>query len=44
MQHEKVYVKLAEHLSCLGMGYPFREELVAMLKENFSPRILTTVY
>ena len=38
MQTENVYTKLAEHLSCLGMGYPFREELVAILKENFSPQ------
>jgi len=38
MQTGNVYTKLAEHLSCLGMGYPFRDELVAILKENFSPQ------
>jgi hypothetical protein len=38
MRTENVYTKLAEHLSYLGMGYPFREELVAILKENFSPQ------
>ena len=34
--HE-VYKKLAKHLSCLGMGYPEREELQDILRENFTP-------
>lgn len=34
---EKVYVKLAKHLSSLGMGYPEKEELLEILKENFTP-------
>lgn len=38
MTRKDVYERLAEHLSHLGMGFPFREELVAILKENFSPR------
>jgi len=36
MRQKDVYQRLAEHLSNLGMGYPFREDLVAILKENFS--------
>jgi len=31
MQTENGYTKLAEYLSCLGMGYPLKEELVASL-------------
>jgi hypothetical protein len=38
MTQKNVYERLAEHFSRLGMGYPFREELVAILKENFSPQ------
>jgi Fe-S-cluster-containing hydrogenase component 2 len=38
MTQKDVYERLAEHLSRLGMGYPFREELVVILKENFSPQ------
>jgi NAD-dependent dihydropyrimidine dehydrogenase PreA subunit len=34
---EKVYEKLAKHLSALGMGYPEKEELLEILKENFTP-------
>ncbi len=34
---EKVYTKLAKHLSSLGMGYPEKEELLEILKENFTP-------
>ncbi len=34
---EEVYTKLAKHLSSLGMGYPPKEELLDILKENFSP-------
>ena len=37
MTRKDVYERLAEHLSRHGMGYPFRDELVAILKENFSP-------
>jgi Fe-S-cluster-containing hydrogenase component 2 len=37
MNRKDVYQRLAEHLSNLGMGYPLREELVAILKENFDP-------
>ncbi|MCU0594251.1 MAG: 4Fe-4S binding protein [Desulfobacterota bacterium] len=36
MSQKNVYERLAEHLSRLGMGYPFRDELIAILKENFS--------
>ena len=32
-----VYKKLAKHLSSLGMGYPEKEELLEILKENFTP-------
>ena len=34
---EDVYQKLAKHLSSLGMGYPEKEELIEILKENFTP-------
>ncbi len=32
-----VYNKLAKHLSSLGMGYPEKEDLLEILKENFTP-------
>ena len=32
-----VYQRLAKHLSALGMGYPEKDELIDILKENFSP-------
>jgi len=32
-----IYKRLAKHLSSLGMGYPEKEELLEILKENFSP-------
>ncbi len=32
-----VYERLAEHLSTLGMGYPVTEDLLEILRENFSP-------
>jgi hypothetical protein len=35
---EEIYKKLAKHLSSLGMGYPEKEELMEILKENFTPR------
>jgi NAD-dependent dihydropyrimidine dehydrogenase PreA subunit len=33
---EEVYKKLAKHLSALGMGYPEKEELMEILRENFT--------
>lgn len=33
-----IYEKLAKHLSALGMGYPDKEELLPILKENFTPQ------
>lgn len=35
---EDVYKKLSKHLSFLGMGYPEKEELLEILRENFTPR------
>lgn len=32
-----IYHKLAKHLSSLGMGYPQKEELLEILRENLSP-------
>ena len=34
---EDIYRRLARHLSSLGMGYPEKEELLEILKENFTP-------
>lgn len=34
---EDVYERLSLHMSYLGMGYPRRDDLVEILKENFSP-------
>jgi len=34
---QDIYEQLALHLSTLGMGLPYREELVDILKENFTP-------
>src|SRR5512139_269672 len=34
---DDVYIKLARHLSSLGMGYPEKEELLEILRENFTP-------
>ncbi len=34
---DDIYKKLAKHLSSLGMGYPEKEELLEILKENFTP-------
>ncbi|UCC62983.1 MAG: hypothetical protein JSV36_19940, partial [Anaerolineae bacterium] len=31
------YTQLAHHLHALGMGYPLKEELVDILRANFSP-------
>src|SRR5512142_2984667 len=33
---DDIYKKLAKHLSALGMGYPEKEELLEILRENFS--------
>jgi NAD-dependent dihydropyrimidine dehydrogenase PreA subunit len=33
---ENVYQRLAKHLASLGMGYPEKEELVEILRENFT--------
>ena len=35
--NDAVYRRLAKHLSSLGMGYPEKEELVEILRENFTP-------
>ncbi|MFO7785413.1 MAG: hypothetical protein R6V25_12345, partial [Desulfatiglandales bacterium] len=32
-----VYIRLAEHLSTLGMGYPLTDDLLEILRDNFSP-------
>jgi len=34
---EEIYTKLAMHLASLGMGYPVKEELLEILRENFTP-------
>ena len=34
---QEVYKRLSKHLSSLGMGYPEKEELLEILKENFTP-------
>ena len=33
---DDIYQQLAKHLSSLGMGYPEKEELLEILKENFT--------
>ena len=33
-----IYKRLAKHLNALGMGYPEKEELLEILKENFTPQ------
>ena len=35
---DEIYKKLAKHLSSLGMGYPQKEELIEILRENFTPQ------
>ena len=35
---DDIYRQLAKHLSSLGMGYPEKEELLEILKENFTPQ------
>jgi len=34
---ENIYKRLAKHLASLGMGYPEKEELFEILRENFTP-------
>ena len=34
---EEVFRKLATHLSALGMGYPEKDDLLDILRENFNP-------
>ena len=34
MEEQDVYRRLAEHLSKVGMGYPVRDTLLEILKEN----------
>lgn len=34
---DDIYKKLAKHLASLGMGYPERDELLDILRENFTP-------
>jgi NAD-dependent dihydropyrimidine dehydrogenase PreA subunit len=34
---DDIYRRLAKHLSSLGMGYPEKEDLLEILKENFTP-------
>lgn len=38
MHARDIYKRLADHLSSLGMGYPPREDLEEILRENFTPR------
>src|SRR4030065_661229 len=38
MVADNVYQKLARHLASLGMGYPQKEELLEILRENFTPQ------
>ena len=37
MENQDVYEKLGKHLSRLGMGYPYKDDLIEILKENYSP-------
>ncbi len=37
MQYQDVYKRLADHLSKVGMGYPVRDTLLEILKENLEP-------
>jgi Fe-S-cluster-containing hydrogenase component 2 len=37
MPEHDVYRKLADHLQRLGMGYPIRDDLIEILKENLTP-------
>jgi hypothetical protein len=35
---EDIYETLSKHLSSLGMGYPPKEELLMILRDNFTPQ------
>ena len=37
VEKQDVYEKLGKHLSRLGMGYPYKDDLIEILKKNFSP-------
>ena len=37
MEEQNVYQRLADHLNNLGMGYPVRDTLLEILRENLSP-------
>jgi len=37
MNRQNSYERLGEHLSHLGMGYPYRDDLIDILRENFTP-------
>jgi len=37
MKNDGIYIKLAEHLNSLGMGYPPSEYLDIILRDNFTP-------
>ena len=37
MSQEEIYLDLANHLARLGMGYPVRDDLIEILKENLTP-------
>jgi H+/Na+-translocating ferredoxin:NAD+ oxidoreductase subunit B len=37
MEKQDVYSRLADHLSNVGMGYPVRDTLLDILKENLNP-------
>ena len=37
MADTEIYKKLADHLGRLGMGYPTRQDLINILKENLTP-------
>ncbi len=37
MEEHDVYQRLADHLSNLGMGYPVRDTLLEILRENLNP-------
>ncbi len=34
---DDVFGRLANHLAALGMGYPYRDDLLAILRENLNP-------
>ena len=36
MEKQDIYEKLGEHLSLLGMGYPYREDLIEILRQNYT--------